>query len=87
VRSIGASLANGHRGHCVDLSEGGAGGVVPGEWRPGQVVTMELAVPGGDQSLVVSARVCHRDDMRCGFEFLAPSDEALTVIRALKPQA
>jgi hypothetical protein len=88
VRGIGSSVANSHRGHCVDLSEGGAGCVVPeGEWPPGQVVTMEMAFPGLEKTLVLSARVCYRSGIRCGFEFLAPSREALTAIRVLCPQA
>src|SRR5690348_14677972 len=72
VRGIGSSVANSQRGHCVDLCEGGAGGVVPGEWKPGQVVTMEMALPGVERSVLVSARVCHAREMRYGFEFLAP---------------
>jgi hypothetical protein len=88
VRGIGSTVAHSHRGHCVDLSEGGAGCVIPeGEWPPGQVVTMEMTLPGLEKSLVVSARVCYRSGIRCGFEFLAPSKEALTVIRVLCPQA
>ena len=88
VRGIGSSVANSHRGHCVDLSEGGAGCVIPeGEWPPGQVVTVEMTLPGLEKSLVVSARVCYRSGMRCGLEFLAPSKDALNVIRVLCPQA
>ena len=88
VRGIGSTVAHSHRGHCVDLSEGGAGCVIPeGEWPPGQVVTMEMTLPGLEKSLVVSARVCYRSGIRCGFESLAPSKEALTVIRVLCPQA
>ncbi|MGE0406677.1 MAG: PilZ domain-containing protein [Candidatus Korobacteraceae bacterium] len=87
VRGIGSSVTNSLRGHCVDLSEGGAGCMVPGEWPPGQVVTMEMTLPGMENSLVLSARVCYRNGLRYGFEFLAPSKEALTAIRVLCPQA
>jgi hypothetical protein len=87
VRGIGSSVANAQRGHCVDLSEAGAGVIVAGEWRPGQVVTMELNPPAGGESVLLSARVCHRNEQRCGFEFLAPSAQALNLIRALCPQA
>jgi hypothetical protein len=82
VRSIGARAANSQRGHTMNLSEGGTGCVIPGEWRAGQVVTLELSLPGMDRSIVLSARVCHRDDMYCGLEFLAPSPEAVSLIQA-----
>ena len=87
VRSIGSSVASAQRGHCVDLSEGGAGAIVGGPWRPGQVVTMELTPANSEGSVVVSARVCHRDDLRCGFEFLAPTADVVDLIRKLCGQA
>jgi hypothetical protein len=48
---------------------------------------MELTLPGAGDSVVLSARVCYRHELRCGFEFLAPTDEALGMIRTLCPDA
>jgi len=76
VRSIGSGATGASRGHCLNLSIGGAGAIVSGPWMPGQVVSMELALPAMDHPVLVDARLCHRNRLYCGFEFLAPSDDA-----------
>ena len=68
------------RGHCMNLSEGGAGGILAGELLPGQVVLMELVLDSL-QPVHVNARVRHRTRLYCGFEFLGPDGEALGQIR------
>lgn len=73
VRSIGSSRAHSYRGHSLDLSEGGLGAVLEGELTPGQVVIMEVVLPGDLQPLTAQARVRHRNALRCGFEFLGPN--------------
>ncbi len=83
VRSIGSTAVHAHRGHCVDLNPYGTAGLIPGEWRPGQVVTMELTLPGIDRALILTGRVCYREELRCGFEFLAPSSEAVDLLRSV----
>ena len=83
IRGIGSRLPSGHRGQGLNLSEGGVGGVVSGEWLPGQVVTMELILPTTGESLVLNARVRHRNSPRCGFEFLAPEAGMIDKIRGL----
>lgn len=68
------------RGHCMNLSEGGAGGILSGELMPGQVVLMELVL-GTERPVQVNARVRHRSRLYCGFEFLGTDGEALGQIR------
>lgn len=68
------------RGHCMNLSEGGAGGILSGELLPGQVVLMELVLRT-ERPVHVNARVRHRSRLYCGFEFLGPDGEALGQIR------
>jgi len=83
IRGIGSSLASSHRGEGLNLSEGGVGGVVSGDWLPGQVVTMELILPTSGESLQLNARVRHRTNPRCGFEFLAPEAAMMEKIRGV----
>lgn len=74
VWSIGSGGKNGCRGHCLNLSESGAGAIVAGTWLPGQVVGMELVLPPDEEPVVVEARLRHRNRLYCGFEFLAPTE-------------
>ena len=81
VWTIGSSGLKAERGHCLNLSEGGAGAIISGPWLPGQVVSMELVLPAVNQTIVLDARMCHRNRMYCGFEFLAPTDELRAQLR------
>jgi len=68
------------RGHCLDLSEGGTGSILPGDLKPGQVVLMELIL-APDHPVQVNARVRHSYHLHCGFEFLAPEQDVIDYIR------
>ncbi len=81
VWSIGSRGKNASRGHCLDLSESGAGAIVAGTWLPGQVVGMELVLAPDEEPVVVEARLRHRTRLYCGFEFLAPSDNVRQQLR------
>ena len=76
-------MAQAWRGHCLNLSEGGAAVVVAGPWIPGQVVKMEFMLSGSERPMQLVARVAHRNRMYCGLEFLAVGDAAVTEIREL----
>ena len=71
------------RGHCLNLSEGGAAVVVSGPWIPGQVVKMELALNASERPMQLVARIAHRSRNFCGLEFLATSDTAVNELREL----
>lgn len=83
VRKMGVGLTGDMRGQCLNLSEGGAAGMVSGEFLPGQVVLMELVLPNSAEAVRVNARVRHQQEMVCGFEFLAPEPAALESIRRI----
>jgi hypothetical protein len=81
VRGVASSLSNAYRGHSTTLSEGGVGAIVTGELSPGQIVLMELVLPGELQPLVLRARVCYRNDLECGFQFLGTEARTQQIIR------
>ncbi len=81
VWGIASGTRRASRGHCLNLSESGAGAIVSGSWLPGQVVSMELILPSQHQPVALQARVCHRQNMYCGFEFLGAGDTTLSQLR------
>lgn len=81
VWSIGSGGKNARRGHCLNLSESGAGAIVAGNWLPGQVVGMELVLPPDEEPVVVQARLRHRNRLYCGFEFLGPTEDVREQLR------
>ncbi|MGH9524228.1 MAG: PilZ domain-containing protein [Terriglobales bacterium] len=71
------------RGHALNVSEGGAGIIVAGPWLPGQVVRLEIAFGGAEQTANVIARVAHRNRLYCGLQFLGNEDRARAELRSL----
>ena len=69
------------RGHCLNLSEGGAAVVVAGPWIPGQIVRMELALDARERPMQLVARIAHRNRLYCGLEFLAIADNVASDLR------
>ena len=76
-------MARTWRGHALNLSEGGAGIIVAGPWLPGQVVRVEIAFPGTEQTANVIARIAHRNRLYCGLEFLGSGEQARAELRNL----
>ncbi len=83
VRGIVSSATEICRGHCLNLSEGGAAILVAGPWMPGQVVKVEMALSVRERPLELVARVSHRNRLYCGLEFLAVEDSAVSELRGL----
>lgn len=83
VRGIVSSPTEMCRGHCLNLSEGGAAILVAGPWIPGQVVKVEMALSVHERSLELVARVAHRNRLYCGLEFLAVGDALVSELREL----
>jgi hypothetical protein len=71
------------RGHCLNLSEGGAAVLVAGPWMPGQVVKMEIALNAEQRPMQLVARIAHRNRLYCGLEFLAIGDTVASDLREL----
>lgn len=70
------------RGHCLNLSEGGAGVVVGGPWLPGQVVNVEFVPMNGNAAKKMVARVAHRNRHYCGLEFLGQSEFSVSDLKS-----
>jgi hypothetical protein len=62
-------------GRSTELGEDGVGGTLTGEVEPGEVVSMELALPATTYPLKLRALVRYRTGLRHGFEFLALNRE------------
>jgi hypothetical protein len=60
-------------GRSSELGEDGIGATLTGELQPGEVVSMELALPLAPFPIRFRALVRYRDGLRHGFEFLALS--------------
>src|SRR5271169_5859556 len=68
-------------GRCIDLSEGGVGGMVAGELSVGQHVAVELRIPKVGVPVRARARVRYQGKLRCGFEFVGLPVEQHEMIR------
>jgi hypothetical protein len=68
-------------GRSNELGEDGIGATMTGALEPGEVVSMELALPMAAASLKFRALVRYRDGLRHGFEFLALSSAQRDEIR------
>ena len=68
-------------GRSSELGEDGVGGTLTGEVEPGEVVSMELAIPLTSVTMKVRALVRYRMGLHHGFEFLAVSAEQREMLR------
>jgi len=62
-------------GRSGELGLDGIGGTLTGEIEPGEVVSMEVALPLAAGPLKIRAIVRYRMGLRHGFEFLALSED------------
>ncbi len=85
--SIASGSRHASRGQCVNLTEAGAGAIISGPWMPGQVVTIELSIPGANQEITVQARVRHNNPNYCGFEFLGADEKIREQLRSVCSRA
>jgi hypothetical protein len=68
-------------GHSNEIGEDGVGGTLTGPLEPGEVVSMELALPLATQPIKLRALVRYRSGLRHGFEFLAVSTQQRDILR------
>ena len=68
-------------GRSNELAEDGVGGTLTGPLEPGEVVSMEFAIPLAVERLKVRAVVRYRSGLRHGFEFLALTDKQREALR------
>ena len=68
-------------GRSTEFGQDGIGATLTGQLEPGEVATLELALPGIGTPLRLRALVRYRDGLRHGFEFLARDQKQLDAIR------
>src|SRR5271154_4088665 len=57
-------------GRCFEINDSGLGAVVTSEFRPGEMVSLELSIPKVPDPQVLRAVVRHRMGFLHGFEFV-----------------
>ena len=57
-------------GRCFEINDSGLGAVITSEFRPGEMVSVELALPGETEAQSLRAVVRHRMGFLHGFEFV-----------------
>ena len=62
-------------GRSTELGQDGIGGTLTGELEPGEVVSMEFALPLSPYPIKLRAIVRYRIGLHYGFEFLTPTSE------------
>ena len=72
-------------GRSIEFGQDGIGITLTGELEPGEVATLELALPGGGVLLKLRGLVRYRDGLRHGFEFLARDEMQRDAIRRTMP--
>lgn len=81
VKLFGPEGLSDFRGRSFELGQNGLGAMLAGEISPGEVVTLELALPASETPLKLRAVVRYRDGLRHGFEFLGRDESQQEVIR------
>lgn len=69
-------------GRCFEIAENGLGAVVTSEFRPGEMVSLELSIPKVAEMQTLRAVVRHRMGFLHGFEFVGILPEQRAQIRA-----
>jgi len=68
-------------GRSIEFGQDGIGVTLTGELEPGEVATLEVALPTNAAPLKLRGLVRYRDGLRHGFEFLARDELQRDVIR------
>ncbi len=74
-------LTTTHWGRTSELGQDGIGATLSGEFRAGEVVSLEFPIPLPPHLMKVRAVVRYSDGLRCGFEFLVVTDEQRLLLR------
>ncbi len=68
-------------GRCFEIAENGLGAVITSEFRPGEMVSVELSFPDVSELQVLRAVVRHRMGFLHGFEFVGLLPEQQEYLR------
>jgi PilZ domain len=70
VRVLGQDGYMRVHGRCFEINDSGLGAVVTSEFRPGEMVSLELSLPEVPEIQIMRAVVRHRMGFLHGFEFV-----------------
>jgi len=68
-------------GRCFEINDSGLGAVITSEFRPGEMVSLEVAIPQVSEVQSIRAVVRHRMGFLHGFEFVGIMPEQREVIK------
>src|ERR1700704_2214968 len=68
-------------GRTKDIAEGGLGATIPGNIDIGEIVEIEVLLPGTPEPLKFKAEVRHRHGFQYGFKCLDASEQQRELIR------
>ena len=81
VRGLGPNGIVELSGRSFQIGQNGIGAILPGDLEPGDVVKIEVALPGNAKLLKLSALIRYRNGLRYGFEFLGSNEPDREIIR------
>jgi len=70
-------------GRTKDIAEGGLGATIPGNIDVGDIVQLELQLPGAPEPLKLKAEVRYRHGFQYGFRFLNATNQQKEAIRRI----
>ena len=68
-------------GRTKDIAEGGLGATIPNEINIGQIVELELQLPGNPEPLKIKAEVRYRHGFQYGFKYFHITEQQKEMIR------
>ncbi|HEX3155378.1 MAG TPA: PilZ domain-containing protein [Candidatus Angelobacter sp.] len=68
-------------GRTKDIAEGGLGATIPNEINIGQIVELELQLPGTPEPLKIKAEVRYRHGFQYGFKYVQITEQQKEMIR------
>lgn len=68
-------------GRTKDIAEGGLGATIPNEIDIGEIVELELQLPGNPEPLKIQAEVRYRHGFQYGFKFMQTTEQQKEMIR------
>ncbi|MGB8128253.1 MAG: PilZ domain-containing protein [Candidatus Angelobacter sp.] len=68
-------------GRTKDIAEGGLGATIPNEINIGEIVELELQLPGNPEPLKIKAEVRYRHGFQYGFKYFHITEQQKEMIR------
>jgi c-di-GMP-binding flagellar brake protein YcgR len=68
-------------GRTKDIAEGGLGATIPSEINIGEIVELELQLPGNGDLLQIKAEVRYRHGFQYGFKYIHITEQQKEMIR------